>query len=112
MAIRETICLELSRLNFRLEALANVSVGNKPYCSRSANTVENNGGSGVNAVITGTFFNGMVVDERLLRRVRQGRSGPVIKAMLAVMKRALEDGELHFYRVPTSCLPPFSTALA
>ena len=87
----------------RLESLANrLSKANTPFLlARSASTVENHGGAGVNQVMLGTWFNGMVVGEGSFS-VDSDRAalGPIIKAMLAGrMTRALQDGDVHFYRL-------------
>ena len=87
----------------RLEALANrLSPTNTPYLlARSSSTIENHGSAGVNGVMFGTWFSGMVVGKGSFS-VESDRAalGPIIKAMLAErMKLALKEGELHFYRL-------------
>ena len=87
----------------RLESLANrLSKADTPFLlARSASTVENHGGAGVNQVMLGTWFNGMVVGEGSFSvDTDRVALGPIIKAMLAGrMTLALQDGDVHFFRL-------------
>ena len=87
----------------RLESLANrLSKADTPFLlARSATTVETHGGAGVNQVMLGTWFNGMVVGEGSFSvDTDRAALGPIIKAMLAGrMTLALQDGDVHFYRL-------------
>ena len=87
----------------RLESLANrLSKADTPYLlARSSSSIETHGDPGICCVVQGHWYNGMVVGEGCFSvETDKVALGPIIKAMLAGrMKLALEDGDLHFYRL-------------